>query len=126
VLFIIDRDPGAHFRFASLQSTAGREALAARGRDPGELDSIVLIDSAGAWRESDAVLRIAAGLKMPWRLLSAFRVVPRPLRDAAYRLIARNRYRWFGHDVCRVPTPALRARLVPEGAFPQPEAGSDA
>ena len=40
--------------------------------------------------------------------------VPRPLRDFFYRVFARNRYRWFGRsEVCRVPTPALRARFLP-------------
>ena len=40
-------------------------------------------------------------------------IVPRPLRDAIYAWIARNRYRWFGkRDQCLVPTPALRARFL--------------
>jgi predicted DCC family thiol-disulfide oxidoreductase YuxK len=40
-------------------------------------------------------------------------VVPRFLRDAVYRFIARNRYRWFGKsETCRVPTPELRARFL--------------
>ena len=40
-------------------------------------------------------------------------VVPRPLRDWVYDIVARNRYRWFGQrDVCMVPTPELRARFL--------------
>jgi predicted DCC family thiol-disulfide oxidoreductase YuxK len=115
VLFIIDRDPNARFRFASLQSPAGRAAMTKSGLDDGSPESVVLIDGRGAWRESDAALRIAAGLAGPWRLLGALRVVPRPLRDAAYRFVARRRYRWFGRDECRLPTPELAARMVPQG-----------
>jgi predicted DCC family thiol-disulfide oxidoreductase YuxK len=46
-------------------------------------------------------------------LLYHFIVLPRPLRDAFYDWIARNRYRWFGQrDTCRIPTPELRARFL--------------
>jgi len=49
---------------------------------------------------SDAVLAIARGLRFPWPLLNVFRIVPRPIRDGAYRIFARNRYRWFGQ--CKI------------------------
>jgi predicted DCC family thiol-disulfide oxidoreductase YuxK len=116
VLFIIDRDPRARFRFASLQSPAGRAALREHGMADGVPESVVLIDEGGAWRESDAAVRIAAGLAGPWRLVSAMRVVPRPVRDLVYRFVAKRRYRWFGVDACRLPSPELAERLVPGGA----------
>jgi predicted DCC family thiol-disulfide oxidoreductase YuxK len=118
VLFIIDRDPAGRFAFASLQSEAGQAALARHGITGGTPESVVLIDERGAWRESDAAVRIAAGLSGPWRLAGALRVVPRPIRDAAYRYVARRRYRWFGSDACRLPTPQLLARMVPGGNTP--------
>ena len=115
VLFIIDRDPAARFRFAALQSDAAAEVLASLGSDvpaPGA-DSIVLVEDGRAYQRSDAALRIAKGLRQPWPLLGAFLVVPRPVRDWVYDLIAKNRYRWFGRqDACRVPTPDLRERFV--------------
>ena len=49
-----------------------------------------------------------------WGLLSLMRYVPRSLRNPGYRVIARNRYRWFGKkDFCRVPTPDEQARFLP-------------
>ncbi|MFP5284488.1 MAG: thiol-disulfide oxidoreductase DCC, partial [Thermoanaerobaculia bacterium] len=40
-------------------------------------------------------------------------VIPRPLRDALYRWIARNRYRWFGRtETCWLPTPELQSRFL--------------
>jgi predicted DCC family thiol-disulfide oxidoreductase YuxK len=125
VLFIIDRDPGARFRFASLQSPAGRAVLEAHGMQTSSPESVVLIDEDGAWRESDAALRIAAGLRAPWRLLSALRIVPRPVRDRVYRFVARRRYRWFGVDACRLPSPELVERMIPGGSTPA-EAGPGA
>ncbi len=115
VQFILDRDPAGYFRFAALQSEAGSKALAAHGRaaPAGEPESIVLIEGDRVYDRSDAALRIARRLGGAWSLLYAFIVVPRVVRDAVYRFIARNRYRWFGRtEECRVPTPELRARFL--------------
>src|SRR3954468_13468896 len=84
VQFILRRDPAERFRFASLQSPAG-EALQTRlGIDPKALDSIVLVEGERWYRESDAALRIAAGLSGPWKVAALLRLMPRPLRDALY------------------------------------------
>ena len=44
----------------------------------------------------------------------AFRqLLPRGLRDAAYRWLASNRYRWFGrHEACALPAPEHRQRFL--------------
>ena len=70
--------------------------------------------TGGRWYpSSDAAVRIARRLGGPWRLAGALLAVPRPLRDWAYGVIARNRYRWFGKaDVCLVPSPSLRDRFL--------------
>ncbi len=113
--FIVRRDPRARLRLAALQSPAGRRLLAEREIDAQGIDSVVLIEDAVWYAESDAALRIARGLAWPWPLLWALAAVPRPLRDWAYRVVARNRYRWFGQqDACMVPTPELRERFLTE------------
>lgn len=113
VQFILDRDPDARFRFASLQSEEGAALLRSHGGDPEALDSVVLIEDGRVFQHSDAALRIARHLSGAWPALAALRIVPRPLRDAGYRLVARNRYRWFGkEESCRLPTPETRARFL--------------
>ena len=114
VRFIIQRDPGAVFRFASLQSAVGQQLLIEHGLTiSGEPASVVLIAEGQAHTHTDAALRIARRLSAPWPLFWALIVVPRALRDPIYRLIARNRYRWFGRqETCWMPTPALRARFL--------------
>ncbi len=115
VLFIIDRDPGAYFRFAALQSDVGRDVLAGVGRaiPAGDPDSIVLVENGRVYERSTAALRIVRRLRGAWKLAWLFVIVPRPLRDLVYRLVARNRYRWFGRTAeCRIPPPALRSRLL--------------
>jgi predicted DCC family thiol-disulfide oxidoreductase YuxK len=114
VNFIIDRDPTARFRFAALQSSQATELLARLGQAPQpEPQSVLLVEDGRLYERSTAALRIARRLRGGWKLLYAFIVVPRPLRDAVYGFIARNRYRWFGKsEACRVPTPELRARFL--------------
>jgi predicted DCC family thiol-disulfide oxidoreductase YuxK len=56
---------------------------------------------------------MARRLGMPWALASAALVVPAAIRDVAYRVIARNRLRWFGQrDTCRIPTPGEAGRFL--------------
>jgi predicted DCC family thiol-disulfide oxidoreductase YuxK len=107
VTFVIDHDPVRRFRFAALQSQAGQQLMAQYPNIVGQ-DTVLLFENGVVYGRSDAALRIARHLH-GWRWLWALRVVPRHLRDAIYKLIARNRYWLFGkRDACRIPTPELR------------------
>jgi len=113
VQFVLRRDPKARFRFASLQSAAGRAVLEATGRRETLPDSIVLVHDGSVLAKSTAALAIARGLRWPWPLLTVFWLVPYPIRDFVYDWIARHRHRWFGtRQECWVPTPALRERFL--------------
>jgi predicted DCC family thiol-disulfide oxidoreductase YuxK len=114
VQFILRRDRAGRFRFAPLQAPASRALLGELGYDPDALDSVVLVDEDGRpWRESDAAVRTLARLGYPWRAGAALRIVPRALRDAAYRFVARRRMRWFGGaDACRLPAAGERQRFL--------------
>ena len=112
---IIDRDPRAVFRFASLQSEPATRLLAQLGVGPiaGDPSSVLLVEGGRVYDRSTAVLRIARRLGGVCWLLVPFFVVPKSIRDAAYGFIARHRYRWFGKsEVCRVPTKELRDRFL--------------
>jgi len=94
VRWVIARDPDARFRFASLQSDAAREALGKLGGPETGTppESIFLIDEEGVHTRS---------------------VLPRPMRDGIYDLIACNRYRWFGRSIeCPRPTASVAARFL--------------
>lgn len=113
VRFIIPRDPGGILKFAALQSEVGRELLIAAGLETDRLNTVVLFENGKFYTESSAVLRIARRLRFPWPAAYIFILVPRPLRSAVYRLVARNRYRWFGLDEhCLLPTPDIRQRFL--------------
>jgi predicted DCC family thiol-disulfide oxidoreductase YuxK len=115
VQFVIRRDPGALFRFASLQSALGQRLCTLHHIPAGRADTLVLIDDAGAHVRSTAVLRVARALGFPWKLAYVFIVVPPWLRDLAYRAFASMRYRLFGRrTTCMVPTAEQRRRFLSE------------
>jgi len=114
VRWIIRHDRHWRFRFAPLQGeTADR--LVGPPTGPASDWTVMLVDERGeTFDRSDAALRIIAGCGGIWRGATLFRVVPRGLRDLLYRFIARHRRRWFGGaESCALPTPQLRARLLP-------------
>lgn len=112
VQFVIKRDPEGYFQFASLQSEEGKKLLQQYGL-PDTLETVVLIENDTAYTYSTAPLRAARKLKGIWKVGFVFLIVPRFIRDAIYRFIAKNRYRWFGKkESCMMPTPDIQARFI--------------
>ncbi len=113
VNFILDHDRHKRFHFAALQSDAGQAVLRHFGLRTDDFDTAVLVEHGRAYTKSSAALRIARNLGGWWSLLALLLTIPPLLRDAAYDLLARNRYRWFGKaESCRVPTPEIRDRFL--------------
>lgn len=113
VRFLVARDPEAVFRFAPLGSATARDLLG-----PVEGDSVVVLAGGRQWTESDALLEIARHLPWPWRWAPALRCLPRAWRDACYRLVARNRYR-FGLKDAACPS-LIHLRGSTHGTFAKP------
>ncbi|BCS33149.1 membrane protein [Luteitalea sp. TBR-22] len=112
VRFIHRHDRRDRFRFAARQAAAGTRLLAEAGVGLAP-NSMVLLDEEGTWLRSDAVLRIAVQLGRPWSAAGVLLLVPRPLRDAAYRVVAAIRHRISGMlPACELPDAALRAKIL--------------
>ncbi|MCH2101793.1 MAG: thiol-disulfide oxidoreductase DCC family protein [Planctomycetes bacterium] len=119
VRWVLKRDRQKLFRFASLQSRAGKLAIKETGHHGPTPDSVVVIDQGKIYERSDAALRIARLLGFPWALFLALWVIPRPIRDAIYRWIARHRYRWFGKkSACPTPPPDAITRFLDANESP--------
>jgi predicted DCC family thiol-disulfide oxidoreductase YuxK len=103
--FVIKRDQLREFQFAAMQSDSGRALLMQHGVDPYDPVTFLLVDAGTAFTDTDAALRVIGRFGFGWRLLASIvRVIPRSLRNALYRWIARNRYRLFGRrEVCLLP-----------------------
>lgn len=113
VQFLLRRDRRRRFRFAALQSAAGRALLAEYGLPTETLETLVVLTGGRARLRSDAALHLARRLPWPWPLLAAFTILPRPLRDALYAFVARHRYRWFGRtESCMLPSAETADRFL--------------
>jgi predicted DCC family thiol-disulfide oxidoreductase YuxK len=111
--FVLAHDKKARFRLASMQGSVGAALFQRFGIDPLDPNSIIVVDGEQVWRNSDAVLQIYIGLGWPWRAIGLLKLIPRFLRDPAYRLLAKNRYRIFGkRESCWLPTPEQRERVL--------------
>ncbi len=128
VKFILKRDSEGIFRFASLQSSLAKDILARQHPNVAALDTIyVVLDydpnqnsandphpAGSLLSRSDAVLFVIEQLGEIWRHLALImRLLPHLIRDWAYCLVARHRYRIFGrYDACPLPTDATRSRFL--------------
>ncbi len=113
VQFVIRHDGEGRFRFAALQSGAGQKVLQLHGLSGETFDSFVYLRGGMLYQRSTAALYLLRDLGGWWALLYAFIIVPRPLRDAIYDLVAKYRYKWFGrNESCMVPTAELKGRFL--------------
>jgi predicted DCC family thiol-disulfide oxidoreductase YuxK len=113
VNFLIDRDKKDKFRFTALQSEKGSELLKKYNLSTEDFDTFVLIDREKYYIKSTAAFMVAKNLPGLWKTLYIFIIVPKPLRDFVYSLIAKNRYKLFGkRETCRIPTPEERNKFL--------------
>ncbi len=113
VQLALRKDRKQRLRFATLQGRTAERILPQYGISPQANSSVIFIEEGKAYTQSTAVFRICRYLSGGWRLLSIFRFIPGFLRDPIYRLIARNRYRWFGKkETCMIPGVEQRARFL--------------
>lgn len=111
--FILKRDKKERFIFSSLQSETAKKMLADYHFSTEKLTTIVLIENGKMYTHSTAVLRIAKQLGGGWKLLYAFIIIPKFLRDGVYGIVSKYRYRVFGKkDECMIPTPELKRRFL--------------
>lgn len=75
-------------------------------------DAVILWTTEGAV-QGEAAVGAALDLIGCHKAAKAFRLLPRFLRLAGYRLIARHRHRWFGRVPADCPMPADPARMLP-------------
>src|SRR5690606_25920429 len=76
VQFILKNEKDQELRFASLQSSVGKELLNQFNMDTKSTDSIVLINNQHAFTKSDAIISICNHLTFPWKAISWFSFIP--------------------------------------------------
>lgn len=124
VQWVLERDLHRRsLRFAPLQGETAAPVIARHGIAPHPergFESLVFVRDLGGPGErvlTHSAAALAIGRYLGGRYAALARLgglVPRLLRDLAYRLVARNRLRFFGTtDACRLPRREERGRFLP-------------
>ena len=110
---LLRHDADGIFKLATMQSSVGQRLLSQHGMCADHFTTMVYLERGKLFTRSDAVLRVFAQLPPPWRWCRLLLVLPKPVRDGVYNLIAQNRYRWFGtRSTCYLPTAKARSRCL--------------
>ncbi len=113
VNFVMKHDDKNRFFFSPLQGETAAKILDPLSQNFREWD-IVYSDEEGIHRASDATLKILARMGGWWSAAGVLIHLPRFIRDAVYRYVAANRYKWFGKlDACRAPAENEADRFLP-------------
>ncbi|MFP6762788.1 MAG: DCC1-like thiol-disulfide oxidoreductase family protein [Planctomycetaceae bacterium] len=110
--FALRRDPRGRILFATLQGTTAAELLTEE--DGRNLDTVIFFEHGTVFRRSSAIVKLLQHLGGFWTVLSwLLWIIPLPIRNLGYRLIAKIRYRLLGRkETCRLPTPDERQRFL--------------
>lgn len=110
---ILRADRARRFRLLAAQAPIGTALYRHYGLDPVDFETNILLENGRAWFKSEASIRIFERLALPWPLMAIGRLLPLPIRDRLYEIIARNRLRWFGaRATCYLPNPVDADRFV--------------
>lgn len=106
-------DRAQAFRICPVRTPLGQALLRHYGLDSDDPESWLYLAEGRAFTSIDAIIRAGARIGGVGWLLQPLRLLPRRVQDWLYRRIARNRYQLLGRtDLCAVPDPDLRARLI--------------
>ena len=109
--FLMKHDRRNRLNFTSAQGDLGKALYAHFGLEFNE--TYLLVAGGKAYAKSAGYLKLCAILGGWWHLLRIGGIIPESIRDWAYAIIARNRYRWFGKaDYCELLTPDQREKLL--------------
>ncbi|QLC25895.1 DUF393 domain-containing protein [Parasphingopyxis algicola] len=110
---ILKLDRAERFRLTPAQGEIGQGLYRHLGLPTDRFETYLLVADGTIHQRSTAIVEIAKRLGWPWKAGAALAIVPRPLRDALYNLVARHRYRIFGRrTACGIADPALRQRML--------------
>ena len=111
--FMIQHDPQYQFKLVSAQSKLGQQLLSTYQLPTDHFETMVLLEQGQLYTESTAFLRIIQRVGFPYSILKYGKVIPKAVRDVAYRRTALNRYWLFGQtEQCYVVTPDIQQHFL--------------
>lgn len=113
VQFLLRHDKAGVISFASMQGETGKNLLIDHGLPTENLDTLLVLQGGTSWLHTEAILKVLTTLGWPWKFANSVRICPTRIRNAIYRVVARNRYRIFGRtESCLLPNPEVRHRFL--------------
>ena len=116
--FLLKRDKHDRLRFASLQSSLAESLTLRHGANPKDLDTVYVVVDHNLPTEhllsrSDAIIYVLTQLGGIWKGIGLAKILPKAVRNIAYNIVAKNRYRVFGkHDSCMLPDPKNKEKFL--------------
>lgn len=106
-------DHSGTIRICPIQTPLGHTVLKHYGMDPEDPATWLFLEDGVASSSFDGMIRVGRRIGGLGHLIRPLGLLPRGLQDWLYLRLARNRYRLFGRaDLCEIPDPALRERLM--------------
>ena len=103
IRFIINRDRKNQFKIGLLDAFKNED----------KQDSVVLVHKGIKYNYSNAVIKSLILLGGIYKLVALLFIFPKSLRDFVYKIIAKNRYKWFGkHNRCQTLPEEWKERLI--------------
>jgi len=111
--FIIQHDKQQYFKLCSVQSPEGQNILKHFKMPTDHFDTMLYVEGKQFFDKSDAFFKVINKLGFPWRLVNAFKIIPKSIRNWLYDRIALNRYLLFGqYDSCVLPSKENENRFL--------------
>jgi predicted DCC family thiol-disulfide oxidoreductase YuxK len=109
VQFVLKRNAKSGICFAPLQGETAKKYF-----EKPDFTTVAFLEKGVVYLRSDAVLRVLMALGGAWKVFSLCFILPRPIRDFAYRLFARFRYQIFGKvELCRLASQEEKKYFLP-------------
>lgn len=101
--FIIDRDRKNQFKIGFVNELKNQD----------KQDSVVLVHKGIKYNYSNAVIKSLILIGGIYKLAALLFIFPKSLRDFVYKIIAKNRHKWFGrHNTCPTLPQEWKERLI--------------
>ena len=101
--FIINRDRKNQFKIGFLDAFKNED----------KQGSVILVHKGNKYHYSTAVIKSLILIGGIYKLAALLFIFPKSLRDFVYKMIARNRYKWFGrHNTCPKLPEEWKERLI--------------
>jgi predicted DCC family thiol-disulfide oxidoreductase YuxK len=101
VRFLRKHDKNFRFRFVPIHSEEADRLILETGLEQEGSGTMIYASDGRYYLRSSAVLNILKDMGGAWKLFYCLIIIPQPVRDFLYKLVAKYRYRIFGRHITR-------------------------